>query len=382
MFAPPWPEVYHDPTSLFVSGLKNYCLVPHRLGRSPAPVPRVRPRRVDVSLLNCQQGMGNACCIAHRFFTWTIVFGLSAAGALAAAQPAQKTAPRQFHLKRHPVVALTFDDLPAGGGLHAGETRTGTATRLADELRANRLKGVYGFVIGSDIDDDPDTQGALRAWVAAGMNLGNHTWAHPELTDTSAAEYIHGIALDEPALREYAGGRDWHWFRYPYLEEGDTLAKRDAVRDWLFAHGYRVAQVTLNFEDDDWDDPYGRCLAKHDDAGIQWLKQSYLQNAAEFIRLGREEEIVAFGHEIPNVLLLHATSFTTLMLPSLLELLRSEGFRFATLQKVESNPAYALNPNAALPNGGPLPNQFLNSRHLRYPPFKPEPVNELNSLCQ
>lgn len=329
-------------------------------------------------------------CIAHRLWVWGIVFGLNAAYALAAGAPflaktswaARPAAQTVYHLKRHPKVALTFDDLPAGGGLHAGETRTGIATRLADELKANHLKGVYGFVNASGVAEDPDLQGALRIWVAAGMNIGNHTWSHPSLTASTAGAYLHDIALDEPVLRQYAGTRDWHWFRYPYLEEGDTLAKRDAVRDWLHAHGYRIAEVTLTFQDDDWDDPYGRCLARRDAAGIAWLKQSYLENAAEFIRLGREEEQIAFGHEIPNVLLLHETAFTTLMLPSLLELLRGEGFRFASLATVERNPAYALNPDTALPNGGPFPNQFLNSRHLKYPPFKPEPVDRLNSLCQ
>ena len=285
-------------------------------------------------------------------------------------------------LERHPTVALTFDDLPAAGGLHPGETRAGIAARLAAVLKANRLKGTYGFVIASDLQGDSDSQQALRVWVGAGMNIGNHTWSHPSLTSDSAGAFERDIALDEPALRQYAGTRNWHWFRYPYLEEGNTLAKRDDVRNWLEEHGYRIAQVTLNFEDDDWDDAYGRCLVEHDNAGIAWLKQSYLQNAAEFIRLGREEEQIAFGHEIPNVLLLHETAFTTLMLPGLLRLLRQEGFRFAPLAKIERNPAYALDPNAALPDGGPLTNQFLNSRHLRYPPFKPEPVQQLNSECK
>ncbi|MGH9605393.1 MAG: polysaccharide deacetylase family protein [Terracidiphilus sp.] len=323
------------------------------------------------------------------FWVCGIALALSAGGAPASAAPrtgdaptaAARSAPERFHLKRHPTVALTFDDLPAGGGLHEGETRTGIATRLADELRANHLEGSYGFVNATGVADDADLQGALRVWLAAGMNIGNHTWSHPSLTDVSAGDFLHNIALDEPVLREYAGDRDWHWFRFPYLEEGDTLAKRDAVRGWLEAHGYRTAEVTLNFNDDDWDDPYGRCLEKHDEAGIAWLKQSYLKNAAEFIRLGREEEDIAFGHEIPNVLLLHETSFTTLMLPDLLKLLRSDGFRFASLSKVERNPAYALDPNAALPGGGSLPNEFLNSRHLKYPPFKPEPVDRLNGLC-
>ena len=295
---------------------------------------------------------------------------------------AQQKAQRITPLESHPVVALTFDDLPAAGGLPAGDTRTQILTQLAEELRANHLEGTYGFVTADDLEGDPDTQEALRAWVREGMRIGNHTWSHPELTGDSVGAYEQNIAQDEPALRAYSKGRDWHWFRFPYLEEGDTVGKREAVRGWLEAHGYRLAEVTLNFEDDDWSDAWERCAAKRNDAEIAWLQQSYMENAAEFIQVGREEEEIAFGHEIPNVLELHATEFTTLMLPDLLRLLRQEGFRFASLPRVERNSAYAMDADAGLPDGGPLTNQFLNSRHLKYPPFKPEPTEQLNAACR
>lgn len=320
-----------------------------------------------------------------------LAFAVGMSTAAVSIAPAQRTTPAAQNqpsattpkpLERHPIVALTFDDLPAAGGLAAGQTRTGTLTRLAHELSAAHLRGTYGFVNAVDLDDDPDTQQALRAWVDAGMNIGNHTWSHPLLSDVSAEEFEENIARDEPALREYAGRRDWHWFRYPDLDEGDTLAKRDEVRAWLHAHGYRIAEPTLNFQDDDWSDPYNRCVAGHDDAAIAWLKQSYLDNAAEFIRVGREEQQIVFGHEIPNVLLLHATGFTTLMLPKVIDLLRREGFRFVPLKKIEADPAYALDPRAGIPGGGTFPNLFMNARHLPYPPFTPEPADKLDHLCR
>ncbi|MFZ0394183.1 MAG: polysaccharide deacetylase family protein [Terracidiphilus sp.] len=306
---------------------------------------------------------------------------IAATHAVAAQLPRAGKAPSP-HLERHPTVALTFDDLPAAGELPGDETRAAILGRLAGELKAAHLEGTYGFVNAVDLDDDPDAQQALRDWVQAGMNIGNHTWSHPALSSVTAEAFESDIAGDEPALRQYAEGRDWHWFRYPDLEEGDTLAKRDHVRAWLRDRGYRIAEVTLNFQDDDWSDPYNRCSAKNDAAAITWLKQSYLANAAEFIRLGREEEQIAFGREIPNVLLLHATDFTTLMLPSLLDLLHTEGFRFASLAKVEQNHAFSLDPHAGLADGGPLPNLYLNSRHLKYPPFQPEPVEKLDSMCR
>jgi len=292
------------------------------------------------------------------------------------------TTPQLLPLEPHPVVALTFDDLPAAGGLRSNVTRVGIATRLTAELRADHLKGVYGFVNTVDLGGDPDTQQALRVWIRAGMNIGNHTWSHPALSSDTAEVFEHNIALDEPALHQYAGRRNWHWFRFPYLEEGSTIEQRKNVRGWLHQNGYRIAEVTLNFNDDDWGDPYLRCMAKHDQAGIAWLQQSYLENAAEFIPLERREEQIAFGHEIPNVLLLHATEFTTLMVPSLIRLLKQEGFRFASLPKVETNPAYTLDPAIGLPDGGQFPDEVLAARHLKPPPAKPEPVEQLDRVCR
>jgi peptidoglycan/xylan/chitin deacetylase (PgdA/CDA1 family) len=313
-----------------------------------------------------------------------VIAPLAAVALQSSYQPATPPTSQPFTgaLDPHPTVALTFDDLPAAGSLPPGTNRSKIAAALAAELKANHLEGTYGFVNAVKLENDPDAQQALRIWLDAGMKIGNHTWSHISISGNTAEAYEHEIALNEPALAQYAGARDWHWFRYTYLWEGDTLEKRNAVRAYLHAHGYRVAQVTLNFEDYAWNDAYIRCSAKPDTAAITWLRQSYLENAAEYIRLGREEEHIAFGHEIPNVLLLHATAFTTLMLPDLIDLLRKQGFRFAALSKVERNPAYAQAPDAALPYGGTLPDQFMDSRRLPYPTYKPKPTEKLQSVCR
>jgi hypothetical protein len=69
------------------------------------------------------------------------------------------------------------------------------------------------------------------------------------------------------------------------------------------------------------------------------------------------------------------------MLPDLLDLLRKEGFRLASLPEVEKDPAYAMDPDAALRYGGTLPDQFMDSRHLKYPPVKAKPFARLKSIC-
>jgi peptidoglycan/xylan/chitin deacetylase (PgdA/CDA1 family) len=281
-----------------------------------------------------------------------------------------------------PVIALTFDDLPAAGALPPGETRVEIATKLAAELKSSHLEGTYGLVNGVGMQNNPDAQQALHIWLDAGMNIGNHTWSHISLTDNTAEAFEQNIALNEPILAEYAQVRDWHWLRYPYLSQGDTAEKRHAIQNYLSEHHYRVAQVTMSFQDYAWNDAYVRCSASQDKAAIEWLKQSYLESATEYIRLGREQERLIFGHEIPNVMLLHGMAFTTLMLPDLIDLMQKQGFRFASLAEVEQDPAYVEEPDAALKYNGSLLDEYMEARHLPYPPFKQAPFDKLKSLCQ
>jgi hypothetical protein len=59
-----------------------------------------------------------------------------------------------------------------------------------------------------------------------------------------------------------------------------------------------------------------------------------------------------------------------------------QGFTFAPLPEVEKDPGYAMDPDAALRYGGTLPDQFMDSRHLKYPAVKPKPFSKLKSLCE
>ena len=133
--------------------------------------------------------------------------------------------------------------------------------------------------------------------------------------------------MNEGTLEGFMGGRDWHWFRYPYLNEGDTLEKRHEVRKYLRERGYKVAQVTIDFQDWAWDDPYARCMDKHDSQAVEWLKSSYLSMAAEYVSLGQKMAVMLFGRDIRHVLLLHIGAFDSVMLPSLLDSLAEAGIR-------------------------------------------------------
>jgi len=249
-------------------------------------------------------------------------------------------------------------------------------------FKAKGVPDVYGFVNAKKIAGDADKSASLKVWIGAGFSLGSHTYSHIDLSTHSAEEFEAEIAENEPFLQALMGARDWHWFRYPYLHEGETLDKRHAVMKYLREHNYKVAQVTLDFEDYAWNNPYARCMAKQDTQAIAWLKSSYLSTAAEYISLGQKLATQIYGRDIKHVLLLHIGAFDSVMLPQLLDLLTTQGFHFVTLEEAQTDPAYLSDPDAPLRYGGTLLEQLTEARHMKYPPHAEKPMKELDAICR
>lgn len=278
-------------------------------------------------------------------------------------------------------IAFTFDDLPAHGNLPPGVTRLQVIQSILDTLKQEHLPPVYGFVNGIHSVDEPETTTqVLTTWRKAGQPLGNHTWSHPNLDTISAEAFEADIQKNEPLLQQYMPDANWHYLRFPYLHEGDTLDKHRAVRAWLSQHGYQDASVSMDFEDYLWNDPYARCSAAHDTTSIEWLRKSYLETADQYIQVFRDSSKLLYGHDIPYILLLHVGAFDAQMLPRLIDLFRQRGFTFIPLQQALSDPAYQHDPDIGYPGGGTLQEYEIAGRHLKFPPNH-KPYKELAALC-
>lgn len=278
-------------------------------------------------------------------------------------------------------VALTIDDLPSHGALPPGMTRVDIVKSILTTLETEHTPKVYGFVNAKKLEEHPEDIEVLKLWRLAGYPLGNHTYAHVSLNASTAEQFNQNVTADEPILKSLMHHQDWHWFRYPYLWEGDTLEKRHEVRQYLKDHKYHVAQVTLDFEDYLWNAPYARCVEKDDAASIDWLKSSYMNTATEYIALGRQMAKLIYGRDIRHVLLLHIGAFETVMLPQLLDFMRSQGFKFVTLGEAERDPAYRIDPDMALKDGGTLLDQMMEAKHIRFPENE-KPYDQLNNACK
>jgi peptidoglycan/xylan/chitin deacetylase (PgdA/CDA1 family) len=278
-------------------------------------------------------------------------------------------------------MAITFDDLPAHGIKPPGMTRVDIAQSILGTLEREHMPPTYGFINGKRVDEDASSLAVLQAWRKAGQPLGNHTWAHIDLNDETPQQFEAEVTRNEPLLKQLMGDQDWHWLRYPFLHEGDTVEKREAVRDWLFAHGYKIAEVNMDFEDYLWNDPYARCLAKHDDASLQRLHDTYLATADEYYGVFRQLSQMVYGRDVKYVLLLHIGAFDAKMLPELLALYRSKGVSFVSLPEAEADPAYKDDPAVAEPTGGAGLELMMKKERLKFPPNS-KPYKELNAMCR
>lgn len=288
------------------------------------------------------------------------------ASALARAEPVQ--------------IALTFDDLPAHSALPPGQTRVQIAEQLLAALNAAGAPSVYGFVNAVQTEREPDSAAVLGLWRAGGHPLGNHTWSHLALSQSSLADWQADLIRNEPALEKQMPGQDWRWLRFPFLDEGDTPEKRDAVRQFLAQRHYRIASVTMSFDDWAWNEPYARCVAKGDAAAITALEDSYLQAAKDSFAYARTLSKTLYGKDIPYVLLMHEGALDARLMPRLLAFYRGQGARFITLDQAERHPFYAADYRPApTPSALTLENAMA-ARGLPAP-AKTWDVKALSAVC-
>jgi len=282
-------------------------------------------------------------------------------------------------------VALTFDDLPLNGTQPAGKSKEQITRDVVTVLKKHHIPPSFGFINAQALERSADGARALQVWIASGNPLGNHTYSHPDLTKFSVEDFAKEILRNEPVLELLTPAQsksDWHWFRYPFLHEGDTVEKRRAVREFLRSNGYQVAQTTLDWEDYLWNSAHARCLDEHDAASIEWLRSSYLSEAERWIRLQRGFSRQVFGRDINHVALLHLGSFSATILPDLFALFEREGFDIVTLEVAQSDPAYQADPDIGEPHGGTLVELMMQAKGIPWPQgLADKPRERLRTIC-
>ena len=284
-------------------------------------------------------------------------------------------------------VAITVDDLPVHMDLPPKVTRLDVVKQMLSALDKHGLKNVYGFINAGHINNDDNNYNVLKLWVNSGQLLGNHTYEHVNLNKVNPTEFIKQIQLNDPYLKTLMGDKNYHYFRYPYLYEGNTQQKRDQVRHDLLTHDYQIAQVTMDFQDYLWNNAYVRCVKKQNTKAIDWLKKSYIEQALNSITVAHALSMATIHRDIKNILLLHIGVFDALILDDLLTAYEKQGVKFISLTEALQDKAYAMNPNIVSDNTGGFLEQLVHSKKTAVPTIVKKlmddiPKNKLMNLCK
>jgi len=282
-------------------------------------------------------------------------------------------------------VAVTFDDLPTPYG-ELEDMRLIT-TRLLESVRRNNVPAV-GFVNERKLyrrgEMDARTD-LLRAWLDAGLELGNHTFSHINLQKAPLADYEEDVVRGETVTRMLLAERGMRlrYFRHPFLFTGTTPEYKKGLADFLAARGYTVAPVTFDNGDYIFADVYFKAKKRGDmdtakrvaDAYVPYMESIF----EHFERLSSE----TFGREVRQVLLLHANEINADRFDELAAMMRRRGYSFVTLEEALKDPAYS-EPDALYKNGISWLHRWRMAKGMpvRWEPEVPKFVDDLYKAGQ
>jgi peptidoglycan/xylan/chitin deacetylase (PgdA/CDA1 family) len=237
-------------------------------------------------------------------------------------------------------VCFSFDDLPVVNyGVTDSNFHRHLNDRLVASLRENHIPAI-GFV--NEGKASQFQVGLLRSWLDNGLELGNHTFSHPDYNTVSFRDFTNNLLKGETLTRKLLQekGKTLKYFRHPFLHVGPTKAKADSLATFLQQHHYSVAPVTIDNEDYLFALAYQRSFLKKDSLLMKRIGSDFLVYMEAKMKYYEKQSVALFGREIPQVLLLHASLLNSDYVGALAAIFRKNGYNFVNMDKALEDDAY------------------------------------------
>jgi peptidoglycan/xylan/chitin deacetylase (PgdA/CDA1 family) len=245
-------------------------------------------------------------------------------------------------------VAITIDDLPRGGDGVTDAALTLQMTRkLLEPFRRDRIP-VTGFV--HECLRPEVLQDALNLWKAAGADLGNHTCSHSDLNSVPLEAYKADILKGEKVTSTILGRRP-RYFRHPFLHAGKEAETKRSIASFLNDQGYTIAPVTLDNSDYMFAAVYAKAQQRNDTSLAYRMRATYLSYMDSIFDFFEKRSVEVAGHEIRQILLIHASQLNADAMPDLLAMMKRRRYTIVTLERALEDPAYQLPEEYVGPGG-------------------------------
>ena len=269
--------------------------------------------------------------------------------------------------KLAPQFSITMDDFNWKNPVKLTASERNDA--ILSSLQSHSIKAAL-FVVGRNIEA-PEGKQLLSAWDRAGHMIGNHTYSHGNYNAPTAdvADYQQDILRAEALLKDFPRFRKY--FRFPLLKEGDTAAKRDAMRSFLAQHSYRTGHVTIDNSDWAIDNRLTVRLKKDAAADVKPYRDYYMEHmwarAEYYDALAKR----VLGRPVKHTVLVHFNLLNGLFLSDLIEMFKSKGWQPIDADEAFADPVFSAKPNV-LPAGESIVWSLAKekgtiAKSLRYP---------------
>ena len=254
------------------------------------------------------------------------------------------------------LVAVTFDDLPVVSLRSDAASQARVTRKLLRAITTNRVPAI-GFVnenkLLSASRNDERRVAFLQMWLDAGLELGNHTYSHPDLHTTPLDVFKQDVVRGEEVTRRLlqAKGRTLRYFRHPFLHTGKSLETKQKFEEFLKERGYRIAPVTIDNSEWIFARAYDNAMQRDDKQLMKRIGQSYISYMEQKFAYFEQQSLALLAYEMKQILLLHANPLNADYFSALAQMMKKRGYTFITLDEALTDRAYTSPDTYAGPGG-------------------------------
>jgi len=243
-------------------------------------------------------------------------------------------------------ICFTIDDMPlVTYGISDTVYQKLIMDKLIDGLTANKIPAM-GFVneikLYKNGTLNPFQVQLLKNWLNAELELGNHTFSHPDYNSLSATDFFKEIIKGEQVTKELMrkAGKEFKYFRHPFLHTGNSKVRADSLNHFLANHGYTVAPVTIDDEDYMFAAAYKKAQDRKDTKLMKQIGIDYIDYMERKVLYFERQSVALFGRQISQVLLIHASALNSDYIDALAKMFIRHGYNFISLSSALEDEAY------------------------------------------
>lgn len=244
-------------------------------------------------------------------------------------------------------IAVTIDDLPVVVKNSSLEKRQKITKKLLAHVTKAKVPAI-GFVNenklyrkGKLIREEVNL---LKRWLAAGLELGNHSFSHKSLHNISLADYQADIVKGEVITKQLLAQNDlkMRYFRHPYLQTGLSLQIKKGLDAFLLENKYTIAPVSIDNSDWAFSRGYDNAIEKKDKKLKKKIGAAYVPYLEAKTDYWERQSVKLFNREIKQILLLHANSINSDYFDDVAKMYQKRNYKFINLEEALTDEAYKL----------------------------------------